>query len=72
MSILFLKGYYNFHRHEIHLESMVNAPFEEGYWILKLEGYKRQDRVMCGKKVRFNLRDEAPRARMADKHAKEH
>jgi len=41
MSILFLKGYYSFHRHEIHLDSMVNVPFKEGYLVLKLEGYKR-------------------------------
>jgi len=30
MSILFLKGYYSFHRHENHLDSMVNLPFKEG------------------------------------------
>jgi len=29
-SILFLEGYYSFHRHEIDLDSMVNVPFKEG------------------------------------------
>jgi hypothetical protein len=29
---------------------MVNVPFKEEYWILKLEGYKREENVICGKK----------------------
>jgi hypothetical protein len=29
---------------------MVNVPFKEGYWILKLEGYKREEKVTCEKK----------------------
>ena len=72
ISILFVKGYYSFHRHEIDLDSMVNVPFKERYWTLKLEGYKREENVMCEKKVRLHLQDKAPRVRMADKRAKEH
>jgi len=49
-SILFLKGYYSFHHHEIELDSMANVPFKEGHWILNLEGNRREDKVMYEKK----------------------
>lgn len=68
---LFLKGHYRFQRHETDPDSMANVPLMEGYWTLKLVGYKREDKIMCGKKVRFHSQDEAPRVRMADKHTKE-
>jgi hypothetical protein len=29
---------------------MVNVPFKEGHWTLKLEGYEREENVMCEKK----------------------
>jgi hypothetical protein len=28
---------------------MINVPLMEGYWTLKLEGYKRDKKVMCEK-----------------------